>query len=201
LLSSVRGIRCASGPHDRLRGDVASEGRPSTLRLGLTFLRIGALAFGGLGATVALVESELAQRQRFISREELAEALTYTKFLPGSTVVQVVAYLGWRIGGWAGSAMATVAFLVPAMAMMLALAYGYARLSTMVGVGSAVRGLLAAVVGLLIIATYRIARPILTTPLASCLALAAFLVGLVLRVNPAWIVMAAGLVGLAKWRR
>jgi len=180
---------------------VASEGRPSTLRLGLTFLRIGALAFGGLGATVALVESELVQRQRIISREELTEALTYTKFLPGSTVVQVVAYLGWRIGGWAGSAVATVAFLVPAMAMMLVLAYGYARLSTTVAVGSALRGLLAAVVGLLIVATYRIAQPIVTTPLACGLAVAAFLVGLVLRLNPAWIVVAAGILGLLARRR
>ena len=170
-------------------------------RLGLTFLRIGAVAFGGLGATLALIESELVQRQRVISREELTEALTYTKFLPGSTVVQVVAYLGLRIGGWPVSAVATVSFLAPAMVMMLALAYGYAQLSAMAAVGSALRGLLAAVVGLLVIATYRLARPILTTPLARGLAVAAFLVGLFLRVNPAWIVVAAGIVGLLARRR
>jgi hypothetical protein len=70
--------------------------RPSSLRLGSTFLKIGAVAFGGLGATLALIESELVQRQRVVSREELTEALTYTKFLPGSTVVQVVAYLPRR---------------------------------------------------------------------------------------------------------
>jgi chromate transporter len=108
---------------------VRSGDRPSALRLGWTFLRIGAAAFGGLGATLALIESELVQRQRVISREQLTEALTYTKFLPGSTVVQVVAYLGWRIGGWRGSAVATVAFLGPAMTMMLGLTYGYAGLS------------------------------------------------------------------------
>jgi chromate transporter len=179
---------------------VRSGDRPSALRLGWTFLRIGAAAFGGLGATLALIESELVQRQRVISREQLTEALTYTKFLPGSTVVQVVAYLGWRIGGWRGSAVATVAFLGPAMTMMLGLTYGYAGLS-MVAVGPALRGLLAAVVGLLIVATYRIARPILTTPLAFGLALAAFLVGLALRLNPAWIVVAAGIVGLLARRR
>jgi chromate transporter len=86
------------------------------------------------------------------------------------------------------------------MTMMLGLAYGYAGLS-MVAVGPALRGLLAAVVGLLIVATYRIARPILTTPLAFGLALAAFLVGLALRLNPAWIVVAAGIVGLLARRR
>jgi chromate transporter len=180
---------------------MGSEDRPSALRLGSTFVRIGAVAFGGLGATLALIESELVQRQRVISWEELTEARTYTKFLPGSTVVQVVAYLGWRVGGWRGSAVATIAFLLPSVIMMLVLAHGYASLSTMATLGPALRGLLAAVVGLLIVATYRLARPILTTPFASGLALAALLVGLVLRMNPVWIVVAAGIVGLLARRR
>lgn len=107
-----------------------------------------------------------------------------------------MAYLGWRIAGWRGSAVATVAFLLPSAAMMLAVAYGYARVSTMAALGSALRGLLAAVVGLLIIATFRLARPIVTTPLAGGLAVAALLAGLALRVNPAWIVIVAGVIGL-----
>ena len=160
------------------------------------FLHIGTVAFGGLGATLALIESQLVQRRRILSRQELTEALTYTKLLPGSTVVQVVADLGARLGGWLGSATATVAFLVPSLAAMLVLAYGYAGLSTIATLGPALRGLLAAVVGLLIVATYRLARPIVTTPLACGLAIAAFLIGLALRVNPAWIVIASGIVGL-----
>jgi chromate transporter len=165
-------------------------------RLAWTFLRIGAVAFGGLGATLALIESELVERQRVITRAELTEALTYTKLLPGSTVIQVVAYLGARLGGWPGSAIATVAFLIPSVAAMLVLAYGYAGLSTLEALGPALRGLLAAVVGLLIVATYRLARPIVTTPFASGLAIAAFLIGLTLRINPAWIVVVAGIIGV-----
>jgi chromate transporter len=175
--------------------------KPSPLRVAWTFVRIGAVAFGGLGATLALIEAQLVQRQRLISREELTEALTYTKLLPGSTVVQVVAYLGARLGGWPGAAAATAAFLAPSVAMMLLLAYGYAGLGGAATVEPALRGLLAVVVGLLIVATYRLARPLLTTPLAGGLAIAAFLIGLVFRVNPAWIVVAAGIVGLLAERR
>jgi chromate transporter len=131
----------------------------------------------------------------------LTEALTYTKLLPGSTVVQVVAYLGWRRGGWPGSAAATIAFLVPSAAMMIALAYGFSGLGATAGVGPILRGLLAAVVGLLIVATHRLARSNVRTPLACALAVAALLAGLTLRPNPAWIVLAAGLVGLLARRR
>jgi chromate transporter len=170
-------------------------------RLASTFLRIGALAFGGLGATLALIEAELVQRQRVLTREELTEALTYTKLLPGSTVVQVVAYLGWRLGGWPGSAVATVAFLTPSAALMIALAYGFAGLGATATIGPTLRGLLAVVVGLLIVATYRLAGPNVRTPLACALAVGAFLVGLAFRLNPAWIVVAAGLVGLLARKR
>ena len=54
----------------------------SSLRLAAVVLQIGALAFGGLGATLALIERELIDQHSAI-----AEALTHTKLLPGSTVV------------------------------------------------------------------------------------------------------------------
>jgi chromate transporter len=180
---------------------VEPTARVSLPRLASTFLRIGALAFGGLGATLALIESHLVERQRVLSRAELTEALTYTKLLPGSTVVQVVAYLGWRLGGWPTSAVATLAFLAPSAAMMIALAYGFAGLGAAPTIGPMLRGLLAVVVGLLAVATYRLARPNVQSPLATSLAVGAFLAGLTLRLNPAWIVVAAGLVGLLAARR
>ena len=68
-------------------------------------------------------------------------------------------------------------------------------------IGPMLRGLLAVVVGLLVVATYRLARPNVQTPLAAGLAVGAFLTGLIFRLNPAWIVVAAGLVGLLAARR
>jgi len=87
----------------------------SVLVLGGVFLRIGASAFGGLGAALALVERELVDKRRWLTPADLTEALTYTKLLPGSTVVQVVSYLGYRLGGWSGSAVATAAFVAPSL--------------------------------------------------------------------------------------
>src|SRR5919197_1971554 len=97
----------------------------SPFRLGWVFLRIGAVAFGGLGAALALVERELVTKRQWLTAAEVTEALTYTKLLPGSTVVQVVAYLGYKLGGWSGSAVARVAFVAPSALIMLVLAAAY----------------------------------------------------------------------------
>src|SRR5262245_12360072 len=86
------------------------------------FLRIGLTAFGGLGASIAIIETEFVQRRRLLTAEDFIEALAATKFLPGSTLIQVVSYLAYRLGGWPGAVLATLAFLLPSAVLMLLLA-------------------------------------------------------------------------------
>src|SRR3989449_11135998 len=131
-----------------------AAGAGSMLTLGWVFLRIGTLAFGGLGAALALVERDLVDQRRWLPPAALTEALTYTKLLPGSTVVQVVSYLGYTLGGWPGSALATAAFVLPSALAMLVLAALYVAATTLPALGPAVNGLTAAVVGILLATTY-----------------------------------------------
>lgn len=166
------------------------------LTLAGVFLRIGAVAFGGLGATLALVERELVDRRRLLTAADITEALTYTKLLPGSTGVQVVSYLGYRLGGWPGSALATAAFVLPSALVMLVLAALYVAAAVLPALGPAINGLTAAVVGILLATTYRLGKANIKAPLTMGLAVAAFMVGAFLGVNAALIVVAAGLLGI-----
>ena len=72
--------------------------RPPRAAQFAAFLRLGALAFGGLGAAIALIDRDLVERRGWATAEDVRAALAFTKPLPGSTVVQVVAFLGWRLG-------------------------------------------------------------------------------------------------------
>src|SRR5947207_3390091 len=76
-----------------------SSDRPRLMSVMWAFLRIGAVAFGGLGATLALLERDLVNARGWLRSSDVAAALAYTKPLPGSTVVQVVTFLGWRLRG------------------------------------------------------------------------------------------------------
>jgi chromate transporter len=169
-------------------------------RLAWALLRVGAVAFGGLGSALALIERELVEHRRALAREDVTEALTYTKLLPGSTAVQVVAYLGWRIGGWPGSAVATACFLQPSAAIMLALGYGYSHVADLPAVAPVRRGVLAAVVGLLLHTLHRLAAPVLSSLGARSLALGAFLVVGLLGVSAALAVVVAGAFGVVAAR-
>src|SRR5438445_13468831 len=126
----------------------ANDERPDLPALAWALLRIGAVAFGGLGATLALLNRDLVERRGWLRSSDVAEALAYTKPLPGSTVVQVVTYLGWRLGGWFGAVVATVMFLLPAFLMMTVAAAAVFALPGAPLVRNALAGLQVAVVGI-----------------------------------------------------
>ncbi|HEY5868234.1 MAG TPA: chromate transporter [Candidatus Tectomicrobia bacterium] len=168
----------------------------SLLRLGQIFLRIGATAFGGLGASLALVERELVTRRQWLTAADVTEALTYTKLLPGSTGPQVVAYLGYKLGGWPGSAVAMAAFLFPAALMTLALAVGYVSVTAVPAIRPAINGLTAAVVGILLATAYRLGKANIPDRITLGIALASIVAGAVLGISAAVIVVTAGLLGV-----
>ena len=170
--------------------------RVPALSLGWMFLRIGATAFGGLGATLALIERELVTKRGIFTPADVTEALTYTKLLPGSTGPQAIAYLGYKLGGWSGSAVAMGAFLLPSAVLMVLLAAAYVAATALPAIGPTVNGLTAAVVGLLLSTTYRLGKPNIKEPLTWGIALVAFAVGAFLGISAALIVVAAGLLGM-----
>ena len=168
--------------------------RPGLLSLGWALLCVGAVAFGGLGATLALFQRELVDRRVWLRSSDVTEALAYTKPLPGSTVVQVVTFLGWRMGGWPGAIVATIAFLVPALGLMT-VAAAVLALPDAPWVRGALTGLQVAVVGLLAAALWHLARSEAGSSLLLIVVLTAFAAGLF--VNAALVVAAAGAIGVA----
>jgi len=170
--------------------------RVPALTLGWIFLRIGATAYGGLGTTLALIERELVRQRGMLTPAEVTEALTYTKLLPGSTGPQAIAYLGYKLGGWSGSALATAAFLFPSALLLMLLAAAYGATTALPAMGPTVNGLTAGVVGLLLATTYRLGKPNVKEPLTWWIALVAFAVGAFLGISAALIVVAAGLLGM-----
>jgi chromate transporter len=170
--------------------------RVPALTFAWIFLHIGATAFGGLGTTLTLIERELVTKRGMLTPADVTEALTYTKLLPGSTGPQAIAYLGYKLGGWSGSAVAMVTFIFPSALLMVLLAGAYVATTALPAIGPTVNGLTAGVVGILLATTYRLGRPNIKEPLTWGIALLAFAVGAFVGISAALIVVAAGLLGM-----
>lgn len=168
--------------------------RPALPAIAWELLRLGAVAFGGLGATLALLQRGLVDRRQWLQERDISEALAFTQALPGSTGIQVVAYLGWRLRGWPGALAAAVAFIAPAAALMIAVAAASLALPDQPWVRGALTGVQVAVVGLVAAAMWRLARGNAKGPIPTVVLLASCVLGFF--VHAVIIVVGAGLVGV-----
>ena len=162
------------------------------------FIKIGTLAVGDTGPLLTMIEQDLVDGRGVLSKDDIQEAVTYTKPLPGSTVVQIVAYLAYKIGGWPGSAVGTAAYILPSAVMMAVLAAGYVAVTALPGVRPAVLGLTAAAVGVLLATAWRFAQRNIDRrqPVTVMLGVGALVAGFVFGINAALIVIVAGFVGI-----
>jgi len=167
--------------------------RPPLAAVGVAFLRIGAVAFGGLGAALSIIQRDAVERRGWLTQGDITDALAFTKPLPGSTVVQVVAFVGWRLHGWSGALVAAVAFLTPSVFLMVAAAGAVVSLPDAPWVSGALTGVQVAVVGVLAQAAWALARD----GVRSRGLLFALVVGLAMGfvVNAALVVVALGAIG------
>lgn len=103
-----------------------SRGR-ALCELGGLFLRLGATAFGGPVAHIALMEDEVVRRRRWLTREELLDLIGAVNLIPGPNSTELAIHLGHRRAGWPGLLVAGTCFIAPAMGIVMLLAWAYVR--------------------------------------------------------------------------
>jgi chromate transporter len=102
--------------------------RRSPLReLALLFLKLGAIAFGGPAAHIALMEDEVVRRRRWLTREEFLDYLGASNLIPGPNSTELAIHIGFARAGWPGLLVAGACFILPAALIVSALAWAYVR--------------------------------------------------------------------------
>src|SRR5579859_2529567 len=99
--------------------------RGSLKELALFFLRLGVTAFGGPAAHIAIMEDELVRRRRWLSREEFLDLLGASNLIPGPSSSELAIHVGYLRAGWLGLVVAGSCFILPAAAIVAALAWLY----------------------------------------------------------------------------
>jgi chromate transporter len=101
--------------------------RTSLAELALLFLRLGATAFGGPAAHIAMMRDEVVRRRQWLTEERFLDLLGATNLIPGPNSTEMAIHIGWSRRRWSGLVVAGVTFIVPAMLITGALAWAYVR--------------------------------------------------------------------------
>ncbi len=95
--------------------------------LGLLFLKLGSIGFGGPLALIGLMEKEVVVRRGWFSAETFKKGLTLVKLMPGPVAYQMALYIGKRQQGRWGGLLAGLAFLLPSFLMMVLISASYSQ--------------------------------------------------------------------------
>jgi chromate transporter len=126
------------------------------------FLKLGATAYGG-PAIMGLMQVEFQDKRQWVPKERFVEGLSLANLVPGATATQLGIFLGYVRGGWGGGVLAGLCFMLPAFCIMLALAMTYAYLGTTPIMRGGLYGLGPVVLGIFIVAVYRLSKAEVTT--------------------------------------
>jgi chromate transporter len=103
---------------DRLTGSALGE-------VATAFLKLGLVAFGGPAAHIALMREEFVRRRQWLSDQHFLDLLGATNLIPGPNSTELAIHLGYLRAGWPGLIVGGSCFILPAMLIVLALAWAY----------------------------------------------------------------------------
>jgi chromate transporter len=173
----------------------------SLLDLARLFLKLGAVAFGGPPAHIALMEEEVVSRRGWLTREQFLDFLGASNLIPGPTSTEMAIHVGRVRAGWRGLVVAGASFILPASILVTALAWAYVRFGSLPQVTGLLYGVKPIVIALIVQAVFKLGKSaVKSVELAAVGALA--LVATALGCDQLAVLAGGGvLTGLIHWSR
>src|SRR5437899_9068936 len=159
------------------------------------WLRLGFISFGGPAGQIAIMHRELVDEKRWISERRFLHALNFCMLLPGPEATQLATYIGWLLHRTWGGLVAGILFVLPSLAILIALSWLYVTYGSLPIVAGVLYGIKPAVVAIVLQAAWRIGSRALKHPLLWLIAAAAFVAIFALHVPFPLIVVTAGIIG------
>jgi len=126
-----------------------TAGAVSLIQLGLTFLSVGLVFFGGGFVLIPVLHQMLVVKQGWLSPQEFIDGVAISNLTPGPISV-LATFAGYRVRGIAGALTATFALYLPAITLMLVLCHEYERMKEHREAQSFLAGIIPAVIGLIL---------------------------------------------------
>lgn len=160
---SMGGI-AVSNPAVR-EAEVSSAVRTASLGyIFLTFLKLGATAFGGYMSLVAMVQKQVVEIDKKLRAEELLDGVSLTSVLPGPVAVNVIVYVGYRLRGVAGAAAAFAGIILPSFLLVGVLSGLYFRYGDVPAVKTVFKGITPVITALILTVAVGMARKTMKKP-------------------------------------
>jgi chromate transporter len=162
--------------------------------LTVSLFKIGSVAFGSGMSIISVMQAEVVQAHGWVNQREFLDGLALGQITPGPVLI-TAAFIGYKLGGVLGAALATLAIFSPSIAMTLVFTEFFGHIKHMKRVRGALAGVLAAFVGLLAATLVQLGGAAIDSPVMVAFAAAAFVATRWFALDIGWVFSG----GLALW--
>ena len=161
------------------------------------WLKLGFISFGGPTGQIAIMQTELVEKKKWISQLRFLHALNFCMLLPGPEAQQLAIYIGWLLHKTWGGIVAGTFFVIPSIFILWGLSFIYAAFGNIPWIAAIFYGLKPAVTAIVLTAVIRIGRKALKNEVMWTLAALAFIAIYFFKVPFPAIILSAGVIGFA----
>ncbi|MCL2104480.1 MAG: chromate transporter [Kiritimatiellaeota bacterium] len=154
-----------------------------------SFLKIGAVLFGGGYAMLPLLENEIVRRRKWCSHEEMSDTFAMAQLIPGVVAINTAMLVGHQLRGARGTIAATLGVVGVPFAVLLAYAIAFDRFREARWLLDATAGLRPAVAGMMLGMAYTLFTRARKTRLGLAVSLAAVALVLVFKVSAVAVIL------------
>ena len=182
------------------------------LELFWSFFRVGLFSIGGGYAAMPLIQTQVVDQHAWLTLNEFIDVITISQMTPGPIGINSATFVGIKIAGIGGALVATLGCVLPSCIIVLTLAHFYFKYQNLTAVRGILNGLRPAIIamiasaGLSILLSASFAGGVLPASLADVswigilLFLAAFFILKKWKLNPVWVMIGCGIIGMFLYR-
>jgi chromate transporter len=163
-------------------------------RLFLSFLKIGSVVFGSGYVLLAFLQTEFVQHLHWLTNQQLLDAVAVGQFTPGP-VFTTATFIGYIVAGWTGAAVATSGIFLPGFLLVAVSGPLIPRLRRSPVAAAALDGVVAGSLALMAVVAWQLGRASIVDWTTLAIFGASLIGMLLLKMNSALLILAAGIVG------
>ena len=172
--------------------ETGNAGRISYAKLFSTFFRIGLFTLGGGYAMIPIIESEIVEKNRWISHEEFLDLIAVAQSCPGVFAINISTFVGYKLKAVPGAFSCAVGTALPSFLIILMIAMFFHSFQNIPWVASMFAGIRPAVVALIAVPTWNLAVKVKINFFNCWVPIGSAILIWLLGVNPIYIIIAAG---------
>ena len=134
------------------------------LRMFLVMVKIGLFTFGGGYAMIALLESELVAKRKWLEKDEFLDMIAVAESTPGPVAVNMATFIGYRQGGVAGAAFSTLGVCLPSFLIIFGISFFFDAFLSLSYVSYAFKGIRVCVIYLILSSGWKLLKTMERTP-------------------------------------